>query len=89
MKRRNSRPQHEFGGNIGCFFWTFAIPTFIYYFYGVNVIHRGALAVPDTKFWHELIWGLPEGINIQPTRYGWMLVVTWICVQLCLECVCV
>ena len=85
-KRRNSRPQNEFGGNIGTFFWTFSIPVFIYYFYGVNVMHRGALAVPDKKFWNDLIWALPEGINIQPTRYGWMLVVTWVILQLFLEC---
>jgi len=72
-------------GNWGCLFWTLYIPVQIYYFYGIVVLNKGNLMVPDAKFWHALIYELPEGINIQPTWYCWKLVAVWILSQFAME----
>merc|ERR1719271_1528793 len=48
-------------------------------------MNKGNLMIPDTKFWHALIYELPEGINIQPTWYCWKLVAVWILSQFAME----
>jgi len=78
---RVPRP-YEFGGNIGTGFWTFFIPAAVYYSYGLNVVSKGEPTLPDSGFWKKLIWELPDGISIQPTSTGALILFTWIFVQL-------
>lgn len=79
--RKQSRPIGEFGGNLGCLFWFFFIPTAIYYFYGCVVLYQGQLVIPDGQFWYDLWYVLPEGIAIRPTVKGLAAIVAWIFFQ--------
>mmetsp|Transcript_18069 Transcript_18069/g.40892 ORF Transcript_18069/g.40892 Transcript_18069/m.40892 type:complete len:525 (-) Transcript_18069:88-1662(-) len=84
-KRNQSRPQGEFLGNPGCFFWTFFIPACIYYFYGIMVMHAGRLVIPGPSFWYDLIWGLPDGLSIRPCMGPTLVSLTWVALQACGE----
>jgi len=68
--RKHTRPYGEFAGNIGCFCWTIYIPLQIYYFYGMAIMGKGELLIPDQKFWYDLTFGLPEGLAIRPTWWA-------------------
>jgi len=85
VKRKQSRPMGEFGGNIGCAFWILFIPTCIYYFYGCVVLGKGALMVPNKDFWWRLCYDLPDGISIVPTTKAWIAFLLWISFQALLE----
>lgn len=85
-ERRHTRPQSEFGGNLGCFLWTFWLPLYVYYFYGIIVLHQGALVNPmDTRFWHSLVYELPQGLSIIPTWKGMGAFAAWFFFQGLLE----
>lgn len=81
MVRKQSRPTGEFYGNTGTCFWTFFIPVTIYYFYGVMIMHGGRLVIPGPTFWHDLIYSLPEGLNIQPRLKTAAVSLTWVVLQ--------
>eukprot|EP00928_Gymnodinium_smaydae_P062286 TRINITY_DN46194_c0_g1_i1.p1 TRINITY_DN46194_c0_g1~~TRINITY_DN46194_c0_g1_i1.p1 ORF type:complete len:545 (+),score=123.91 TRINITY_DN46194_c0_g1_i1:83-1717(+) len=83
--RKLTRPEGEFFGSIGTFFWTFAIPAFIYYFYGMMVMHGGRLVIPGYKFWYDLIYTLPDGIAIRPCLQPTLVSLTWVFLQACGE----
>eukprot|EP00929_Paragymnodinium_shiwhaense_P064516 TRINITY_DN3230_c0_g1_i1.p2 TRINITY_DN3230_c0_g1~~TRINITY_DN3230_c0_g1_i1.p2 ORF type:complete len:499 (+),score=78.71 TRINITY_DN3230_c0_g1_i1:77-1573(+) len=83
--RKQTRPMGEFGGNWGCLFWTFFIPTAIWYLYGCVVMHAGALAVPNKQFWVDLIYNMPDGLSIYPTWKGFFAIVAWIAFQAMME----
>ncbi|CAD7954255.1 unnamed protein product [Amoebophrya sp. A25] len=83
--RRCTRPVGEFMGNWGCFFWTMYIPLQIYYFYGIVVLNKGNLMVPDSEFWYALLFELPDGISIQPTWYCWKMIAVWCLLQFVME----
>eukprot|EP00927_Polykrikos_kofoidii_P032283 TRINITY_DN27555_c0_g1_i1.p1 TRINITY_DN27555_c0_g1~~TRINITY_DN27555_c0_g1_i1.p1 ORF type:complete len:498 (+),score=49.46 TRINITY_DN27555_c0_g1_i1:63-1556(+) len=85
FRRTQSRPIGEFGGNLGCLFWTLAIPMCVWYFYGCVVLREGALMVPDTTFWYELVFGLPEGLAIRPTWTCFSMFTLWILFQALME----
>eukprot|EP00928_Gymnodinium_smaydae_P047545 TRINITY_DN3173_c0_g1_i1.p1 TRINITY_DN3173_c0_g1~~TRINITY_DN3173_c0_g1_i1.p1 ORF type:complete len:580 (-),score=134.69 TRINITY_DN3173_c0_g1_i1:72-1724(-) len=81
--RNQSRPKGEFMGNPGCFFWTFFIPTAIYYFYGIMVMHGGRLVNPlDATFWYDLIYNLPDGLSIRPCLGPAVVSLTWVFLQM-------
>jgi len=79
--RKQTRPIGEFGGNLGCLFWTIYIPMQIWYFYGINVLGKGELLVPNAKFWYDLYYTLPEGIAIRPTWEAMCMITLWCVVQ--------
>lgn len=83
--RKQTRPYGEFGGNIGCCFWSFFIPAVIYYFYGIMVMHGGRLVIPSPSFWHDLVYALPDGISIRPRLGPWVVSYTWLFLQFCGE----
>jgi len=85
--RRQTRPIGEFGGNFGTGFWLLFIPACIWYVYGICVMNKGALMVPNGKFWHDLYYGLPDGIAIRPTWTGTGAFALWIVFQVVLELV--
>eukprot|EP00929_Paragymnodinium_shiwhaense_P064519 TRINITY_DN3230_c0_g2_i2.p1 TRINITY_DN3230_c0_g2~~TRINITY_DN3230_c0_g2_i2.p1 ORF type:complete len:531 (+),score=83.42 TRINITY_DN3230_c0_g2_i2:85-1593(+) len=85
VERKQTRPIGEFGGNLGCLFWTLFIPTAIWYFYGCVVMHQGALVPPGPMFWHKLIWKLPDGVSIFPTWKGFWAIIAWIVFQFLME----
>jgi hypothetical protein len=78
---RVPRPK-EFGGNIGGFFWTFFIPAAVCYAYGLNVMENGSPVNPlDKAFWQKLIFELPDGIAVRPTKDGFYILSGWIFLQ--------
>lgn len=86
VTRKHTRPKGEFGGNLGCFIWTVFLPMYIYYFYGVAILHQGALVNPlDKDFWNALVHELPEGLNIWPTWKGFGGYALWIFCQMLME----
>jgi len=86
VARKQTRPMGEFGGNFGCGFWTFFLPTYVYYFYGIGVLHEGALANPlSAEFWRALVCDLPRGISIVPTFEAFSMYIGWIALQAALE----
>lgn len=85
ITRRLTRPQGEFMGNWGTFFWTFYIPAQIYYFYGQTVMGKGEWLIPNEKFWYDLWFTLPEGIAIRPTYEAMGMIAIWIASQAFLE----
>jgi len=85
VARKQSRPTGEFGGNLGCLFWTFFIPIAIWYFYGCCALGHGALMIPDSKFWYDLYFTLPEGLAIRPTWKAFWATLAWIKFQALME----
>mmetsp|Transcript_98874 Transcript_98874/g.300090 ORF Transcript_98874/g.300090 Transcript_98874/m.300090 type:complete len:549 (-) Transcript_98874:65-1711(-) len=78
LVRRQSRPVGEWGGNFGTCFWTFFVPTCIYYWYGITVMHAGRLVIPGPRFWYDLIFTLPAGIAIRPVLGPTVVSYTWV-----------
>jgi len=83
--RKQSRPIGEFGGNIGCFLWSTYIPFQIYYFYGLVILGRGELLVPNAQFWKDLYYTLPAGLAIRPTWNAMATIAVWCVSQAVLE----
>jgi len=59
------------------------LPLYVYYFYGIAILHQGALVNPlDHGFWHELLYELPDGLNLWPTWKGFGGYALWIFLQM-------
>jgi 7-dehydrocholesterol reductase len=89
VRRAQTRPIGEFGGNIGGGFWTVFVPLCIWYFYGCAILDQGSLHMPpwDSKWWGKLYYDLPDGIAIRPTFEGWYMYVLWVIFQMVMEMV--
>mmetsp|Transcript_58062 Transcript_58062/g.151339 ORF Transcript_58062/g.151339 Transcript_58062/m.151339 type:complete len:522 (+) Transcript_58062:70-1635(+) len=89
VERKQTRPMGEFGGNLGCAFWTVFLPFFVWYVYGCTVMDEGGLHMPpwDPAWWHKLCFELPEGIAIRPTHLGFWSYIVWVLLQALMEAV--